>query len=253
MATALSSKIAVIVLRHTKLGESDAILTMLAADGSQVRGIAKGVRKSPSRFGASLEPYTVAEVQLYSKRSLPMITDAKIIESNQKCRDDLERSAAASVVAAILMLISQEGQQERRIFDLSTTALRYLGTAALEAVPLLLTAYIFKVLAMHGYRPLLDSCVCCGAGVAHEDIRWFSAVGGGVVCEVCTSKVASSAISPQTISWIAYVLQNTFETIANDTSLSAHQQQELLQFAAVWIRAQLDTRIKPLDFYLSLL
>lgn len=252
MAKAPNSNVRVLVLRHTKLGESDAILTMLADDGSQLRGIAKGVRKSGSRFGASLEPFTVATIQIYSKRALPMITDARIIESNKKCRDDLDRSTAASVVAATLMNISQEGQEEPRIFDLSAAALAYLGSAELKSTPTLLAAYLFKVLAMHGYRPVLGACASCGKEVSNSDVEHFSPVSGGVTCHSCASSVVTMPISPEKAGWVSFLIGETFEKIATHCTLSPDAKRELLQLAGMWARAQLDVRIKPLDFYLSL-
>ena len=67
-----------IVLAKTKLGEADLILTMLAQDGTQIRGVAKGARKPGNkRFGARLEPFSVVELQLYPGRSLETITEAR--------------------------------------------------------------------------------------------------------------------------------------------------------------------------------
>ena len=54
-----------IVLKQTKLKEKDAIITLFASDGSQVRAVAKGLRRPGSRYGAYLEPFSLIDVQLY--------------------------------------------------------------------------------------------------------------------------------------------------------------------------------------------
>ena len=57
-----------LVLRKTKLGETDLILTLLAADGRQVRAVAKGARKSRSRLGARVEPFSILDLLLHTEQ-----------------------------------------------------------------------------------------------------------------------------------------------------------------------------------------
>ena len=98
-----------LVLRKTKLGETDTILTLLADDGGQVRAVAKGLRKPGGRFGARLEPYAVCDLLLHTGRSLEVVTEAQTVASHSGLREDLDRSAAAAVVADLLDKIVGRG------------------------------------------------------------------------------------------------------------------------------------------------
>src|SRR5690554_3248610 len=70
-----------VVLRTHKLGEADRLVTMLSKRHGKIRAVAKGVRRTASKFGARLEPFMVADVQLYEGRSLDIITQAESIGS----------------------------------------------------------------------------------------------------------------------------------------------------------------------------
>ena len=88
-----------IVLRKTKLGESDLILTLLAEDGSQIRAVAKGARKPVSSFAARLELYSVVDLLVARGRSLDIVKEARLVESNERLRRDIEDAAGAAPVA----------------------------------------------------------------------------------------------------------------------------------------------------------
>ena len=77
----------VLVLRKTKLGESDLILSLLAQDGSQIRAVAKGARKPTSQFSSRLELYSQADVLLAQGRTLEIVKEARLIAGNAALRD----------------------------------------------------------------------------------------------------------------------------------------------------------------------
>jgi DNA repair protein RecO (recombination protein O) len=108
-----------LVLRKTKLGETDTILSLLAEDGRQVRAVAKGLRRPGSKFGARLEPFSVVDLLLNSGRSLEIVSEARTVHAHAGLREDLERSEAAAVVADLLDKVSVEGQHEPRLFALA--------------------------------------------------------------------------------------------------------------------------------------
>ncbi|TLM98644.1 MAG: DNA repair protein RecO, partial [Actinobacteria bacterium] len=149
----------VLVLRKTKLGETDTILTLLASDGHQVRAVAKGLRKPGSRFGGRLEPYSVVDLLLHSGKSLEIVTEARTVAAHAPLREDLDRTSAAAVIADVLDKMSVEVQHEPRLFGLSTATLDVLDTAETASLPVIVVAFLVKAMAMHGYRPELDSCV----------------------------------------------------------------------------------------------
>ena len=92
----------VIVVRKTKLGESDLILTLLAEDGSQLRAVAKGARKPKSSFASRLELFSVADVLCAKGRSLDVVSEARLVEGNAALRGDIELTSAAAPIAELV-------------------------------------------------------------------------------------------------------------------------------------------------------
>jgi len=181
MATA--HRVRALALKKTKLGETDLIVTFLAQDGSQVRAVAKGARKPGSRIGGRVEPLSVVDLLLHPGRSLYTITEAELVSAHSPLREDLDRSMAASVVADFLDKVSVEEQAEERLFGLASATLDAMDHAAGDTLLGLLTAFLLKGIAMHGYRPQFSACVSCGehAVVAAR----FSIEHGGPVCAAC--------------------------------------------------------------------
>ena len=154
-----------IVLRKTKLGESDLILTLLAEDGSQMRAVAKGARKPASSFAARLELYSVVDLLVARGRSLDIVKEARLVESNERLRRDIEHAAGAAPMAELLDRVTQMGLENPRLFALTRTALSSLGRVDPAQVPAVCAAHLLKTLAFAGLRPSLDVCVSCGRDV----------------------------------------------------------------------------------------
>ena len=90
-----------LVLRRTKLGESDLILTLLSEDGSQKRAVAKGARRPKSSFAARTEPFCVIDALCATGRSLDILKEARLVAAHDALRCNLEASAAAAPVAGL--------------------------------------------------------------------------------------------------------------------------------------------------------
>ena len=240
-----------LVLRKTKLGETDTILTLLAADGRQLRAVAKGLRRPGGRFGARLEPYAVCDLLLHTGRSLEVVTEAQTVASHSGLREDLDRSAAAGVVADLLDKISVEGQGEPKLFALSTTALDVMETAAVDAVPTIVVAFLVKAMAMHGYRPQLESCACCSGSVAESSE--FSVASGGVLCSRCSALDAGSIrFGPEGRAWLEALLSARLSDVEG---LGMPQAALLDCFVLVraFVGFHVPARLKALDYYAGLL
>lgn len=236
-----------LVLRKTKLGETDTILTLLAEDGRQVRAVAKGLRKPGGRFGARLEPYAVCDLMLNTGRSLEIITDARTVASHSGLREDLDRSGAAAVVADLLDKISVEGQNEERLFALATTTFDVMETAPVESLPALVVAFLVKAMAMHGYRPQLESCACCAQEVG--ETREFSVSGGGALCPQCGSLDASTVrFSPEGRAWLTRLLQARMAEIP-EFEMPAEAMRDCFELVRAFVAFHVPARLKALDFY----
>jgi DNA repair protein RecO (recombination protein O) len=236
-----------LVLRKTKLGETDLILNLLAADGRQVRAVAKGARKPKSRLGARTEPFTVADLLLHSGRSLEIIAEAETVSSHDGLRSDYDRATAAAVVADVLDKTSVEGQAEPQLFDMALVTLDVMETAPLQALPGLVVAFLLKALAMLGYRPTLDSCASC-ANALGERFR-FSAAAGGFVCDGCGGP-ESIPVSAPVRSLVGVLLRSRMSEIAG-MDLDRADVEEALRLARGYLSFHIAARFKALDAYVA--
>ncbi len=236
-----------LVLRKTKLGETDIIVTLLADDGRQLRAVAKGQRKPGSRYGGRLEPFCVVDLLLHEGRSLDVVTEAETVESFAALREDFDRSTAASVVADILDKTSQQGQTDERVFGLATATLDAMATAQVDSLLALVSGFIAKALAMQGYRPQLEACACCDEDVTGG--RGFSLRAGGVVCPECGQADESTLpFSQEGRDVLQRLLRSTMARIADD-SYPQGALRECFSLLRAFAAYHLPTRLKALDFY----
>lgn len=236
-----------LVVRKTKLGETDSILTLLSRDGSQVRAVAKGLRKPGGRFGARLELYSEVELLLHTGRTLDVITEAQLVRSHASLRGDLDRNAAAAVVADLAEKVSVEGQPEERLYGLATTTLDVMEDASDEALERLVVAFLVKVMAMHGYRPQVDACVICGGELGTSGN--FSVSAGGAICSSCaTQDACATAFAPQGRAWLDVLLRSRMSEVAR-LEMPDDAVRDCFEVMRAFIGFHLPARLKALDFY----
>lgn len=236
-----------LVLRKTKLGETDTILTLLAQDGRQVRAVAKGMRKPGSRFGGRLEPYSVVDLLLHSGRSLDVVSEAETVDAHAPLREDFDRSSAAAVVVDVLDKTSQEGQAEERVFDMAQATLAAMESAPAQRLPALVSAFLLKSLAMHGYRPELDACACCAEEATGG--RLFSLASGGVLCPECGERDGAAVrFSEEGRALLSRMLGATMAQLASD-DLPAEPLRDCFVLLRSFTAYHVSARLKALDFY----
>lgn len=188
------------VLRTTKLGEADRIITLCTEEHGKVRAVAKGVRKSGSRFGARLEPLAEIQVQLSRGRNLDILTQVETVASHHELREDLGALGHASCMAEAVDIVMPDREPHPQITLLLTRA---LNTLAADPRPVVAAAFLWKLLALEGFEPLLDHCARCGNGEIVR--RGFSPGEGGVICENCIS-VTGWQVEPGTFEAMQAVL-----------------------------------------------
>jgi len=236
-----------LVCRKTKLGETDTIVTMLSSDGRQLRAVAKGLRKPGGRFGARLEPFAVVDLLLYEGRNLDVITEASTVATHATLREDFDRSAAATVVVDMLDKIAVEGQPEPLLFAMATTTLDVMETAPAESLPALVVAFLAKAMAMHGYRPQLESCACCAGEL--EQSRGFSVSSGGAVCPECGRLDASAVgFSPEGRAWLERLMQARMAEVP-DLGMPVAAVSDCFGLVRSFVAYHLPARLKALEFY----
>lgn len=182
-----------VVLRVQKLGEADRIVSLLTRRYGRVRAVAKGVRKTTSRFGARLEPFSHVDLQLYEGRSLDVVSQAEGITPYGK---DIvghygRYTAASAVLETAERLTDEEREPSLRLYLLTLGALRAIAGGEHDA-PLALDAFLLRAMAVAGWSPALLECAVCGRPGAH---RSFSVPAGGCVCADCRPAGAASPSS----------------------------------------------------------
>ena len=189
-----------IVLRTQKLGEADRIITLLTRRTGRIRAVAKGVRRTKSRFGARLEPFTHVDLQLYAGRSLDIITQAETLRPyGERLTGDYPRyTAGTAMLETAERFTAEEKEPALRQFLLLVGGLRTLS--AQDHDPrLVLDAYLLRSLAVAGYAPSLQECAVCGArqdGPAAGHSRAFAVAAGGLTCRSCQAARCRDAGRP---------------------------------------------------------
>jgi DNA repair protein RecO (recombination protein O) len=186
-----------VVLRTIKLGEADRIVTFATQGHGKVRAVAKGVRKTKSRFGGRLEPMTHLAVQFYEGRELDIVTQAETIDHFRPVREDLDRVARATTMLEAVDQVVQEREPNARVYQMLVGALRALAAGN---APLIVPAFFWKLLSLEGAHPLLDQCASCGS---EDDLCAFDLAEGGVLCRDCRRGVA---VSPDALTLIRAIL-----------------------------------------------
>lgn len=172
-----------VVLRVQKLGESDRIVTLFTRRYGRVRAVAKGVRRTTSRFGGRLEPFGHIDVQLMEGRSLDVISQVEGLDLYGKSFfADYPRYTAASAIAETAeRLTPVEEEPSLRLYLLTLGAIRALALAE-HSSSLVLDAYLLRAMGVAGWAPALRECAVCGTAGPH---RAFSVPAGGAVCPDC--------------------------------------------------------------------
>lgn len=172
-----------VVLRVHKLGEADRIITMLTRKHGKVRAVAKGVRRTGSRFGARLEPFGHVDAQFYAGRTLDVITQVQTVDAFavQLVGDYQRYTAASAITETADRLVAEEGEPAMRLYLLVTGALRALAGGGRDS-SLVLDAFLLRAMAFAGWAPAITECARCGDPGPHAA---FSVPAGGSLCTRC--------------------------------------------------------------------
>ncbi len=171
-----------VVLRTIRLGEADRIVTLMTEQHGKVRAVAKGVRRTTSKFGSRLEPLShVALLGWQGRGDLDTINQVEVIDTFRPVREDLDRMSAAMSMLEVVDQIGQERHGNPRLYEMLVGA---MGALAGHNSPMVAPAFFLKVLALEGSEPVLEVCVSCGEEDT-EALVAFDLVEGGVLCRNC--------------------------------------------------------------------
>jgi DNA repair protein RecO (recombination protein O) len=199
-----------VVLRTHKLAEADRIVTLLTREHGRVRAVAKGVRRTTSRFGSRLEPFTHVDLMLAEGRSLDTVTQAETLGSfSGTLGNDYERYTAGTVMLETAeRLATEEKQPSVQQFLLLVGGLRAMAGGERRPAQVL-DSYLLRALSVAGYAPSFEHCAHCGLEGPH---RWFNPSMGGVLCPTCRVP-GSASPAPETVLLLGALLAGDWPVV----------------------------------------
>jgi DNA repair protein RecO (recombination protein O) len=234
-----------VVLRTHKLGEADRIVTMLSRYHGKIRAVARGVRRTSSKFGARLEPFTQVDLQIANGRTLDTITQAETICAPFEpiSADYRYYTAGQVMVETADRLVAEEGQPALQQYLLLAGALKAMvggTTDGMRSPVVIMDSYLLRSIATAGYAPALAECARCGSPGPHE---FFSVTSGGVVCRACRP-VNAVRISPLTLSYLTALLTGDWPATRG---LADSTRDEASGLVAAFVGWQLERGLRSLE------
>ncbi|NWF78254.1 MAG: DNA repair protein RecO [Chloroflexi bacterium] len=184
MATFRSYQTKGIILKQTKLGEFDKIVTVYTQEFGKLRAVAKGACRPKSKLGGNVEPLTYSLMFLAKGRNLDIITQSQTINGFLALKSDLWRMACGLYILELIDSFTVEGGENRPLFDLLLDILNQLSKP--DSNETVLRYFELHLLHYLGYRPQLRRCVSCDSSLKPV-VNFFSPSKGGLLCPHCNS------------------------------------------------------------------
>lgn len=225
-----------VVLRTWKLGEADRIISLHTHDNGKVRAVAKGIRRTKSKFGARLEPLSHVSIQLYRGRGdLDTITGVEVLSQFTSLRSDPQRFARGQALLEAVEGVAQEREPDRRLHVMLVKALKTLDRHPSDLV---VAAFFLKLLAHEGLQPQLDACSNCGS---HEDLAAFDFDAGGVMCQQCRR---GRPVSEEILALMRRILNGGLASVLAEESTAGVV--ELRSLATALLEHHLERRLRAI-------
>lgn len=193
-----------IVLKSMDIRETSRIATFFTRDHGKVKGILKGIRKDPQKFGSNIDKFSVNDIVYYQYRrsDLHLVSQCDLRQFFFPVRRDYQRSLAANYILELADIIMPSEEANQSVYQLILDYLNALES--IKDIDKLVRIFQIKILLHSGFSPHLDSCVKCARPVKGK--ARFSLASGGLVCPACpTAEQRFSLISPGTISSILHI------------------------------------------------
>ncbi len=203
-----------IVLNKWDCRETSLIVNFYTRDFGKVTGLLKGIRGDSTKFASTLETFSHNDIIFYRKirSSLHLISQCDLKNNFQPIRSDIMRTTAASMIIEMLDEIMPLEDKNEEIFDLALTSLKELETN--YNPDKITTIFKIKILALSGFKPHFDSCVCCAAKIMGQSK--FSLKLGGLVCPRCAGRdLSARSIFRGTVASILHIERNDFRINLN--------------------------------------
>ncbi|GAA4900056.1 DNA replication and repair protein RecO [Stackebrandtia albiflava] len=231
-----------LVLRTYKLGEADHIVSLFGRRSGRMRAVAKGVRRTSSKFGARLSPFGHVDLQLIEGRNLHTVTQVVGVDLyGRRIAEDYQRYTAACAISETAERLTPEDHEPSlRVFQLTLGAFRALADGAYPP-PLVLDAYLLRSMRVSGWAPALTECAVCGLPGEH---RAFSVAAGGCVCRNCRP-AGSTHPSPEAFSLMRALTSGDWRTA---TATAQQARNEASGLVAAHLQWHLERSVRSLSY-----
>ncbi len=246
-----------IIIKKTKLGEADRILTMYTPDHGKIQAVARGVRRPKSKMAGHLELLTHSQISLARGRNLDIITGSQTIDSFLPMKTDLWLTSYGLYVIELVNQFTPDQSEDEALFHLLLETLTNLCTSdnrdpslrsgqtpsASSGQALLLRYFELKMLEMTGYRPQLHECVSCHKPLAPL-VNSFCASLGGMLCPLCALKQPFSfEVSVNTLKVLRFIQDNNFTAVSR-LKINSSLARELEALTRHYLRYLLEREVR---------
>ena len=231
--------------------EADKIVTIYTKDYGKITAIAKGVRKTKSKFGSSLEILTHSVFLLYKGRNIDIVSQTEILESFFSTSKNVIKFAFAANCVEMVNKLTEEREINIGLFNLLKEVLHYLRKT--DDPKLLTLSSKWQTMSLLGYRPSINRCCRCNKGVEDQKEMYFNVKEGGLVCNHCIAEDNEGCISVSLyfVKLLRKILITHLSTISNAT-IPDNKMKELEKITNIYIGYHSEKSFKTDRFLKSL-
>lgn len=241
-----------VVLRYFDFGEADKIVTFYSSRFGKIKAVVKGVRKTKSKFGSSMELFTNNNLLLYHKetKELYLVTQSSIVDSFRDLRENLSKFYKSAYVVEVVDLLIKGTEKNQYIFDLIISIFSLLRSLNTESeLEKILRLFEIRFLSILGYKLKLDRCSLCNKEF-NKDEYFISPKRIGILCKNCAvihHKNSFYSVTRDSIN-IMNSMHNTKMENVQGLKLSEQNQIELKRILQDFIRFYTEKEINSLKF-----
>jgi len=229
-----------IIVKKTKLGEADRILTLFTPQLGKIQAVAKGVRRPRSKMSGHLELLTHSLISLARGKNIDTVTGTQTINSFLSLKSDLELTSYALYATELVNQFAAENLENQPLFELLLQTLQRLQLGGDNE--LVLRYFELHLLNEVGYRPQLEHCVSCQATLK-ETTNSFCPGAGGMLCPACQQDQLSYPLSANAQK-VLLLLQNNDYSVASKLELDSELSRQLEMVIRNYLRYLLEREIK---------
>lgn len=243
MGTTRTYQTQCIIIKQTKLGEVDKIVTLYSPEFGKLKAVAKGACRPGSKLGGNVEPLTYSLVMLARGRNLDIITESQIIDSFLVLKSDLWRMACGLYILELIDSFTVENSENHPLFDFLRATLHWLCQA--DNSETVLRYFELRLLHYLGYRPQLRRCVSCDSPLKPV-ANFFSPSQGGILCPHCGQKEPKSHSLSVSAFKILRLWQSCDYDMARRVKVKSELSLELERVLQEYIRYLLQREVKSM-------